>query len=103
MRMNMNNMYFSQLDMLWTIFSKHPNATAYIRGSENYPETKGVAQFYQLPHGVLMVVEMRELPNTTEQCKAVIVHQNIDDFSSQPSGNAGAKIACGEIIPIVLD
>lgn len=31
--------------------------------------------------------------------KAVIVHANKDDFSSQPSGAAGARIACGVIRP----
>jgi len=29
--------------------------------------------------------------------KAVIVHANPDDYASQPSGNAGARIACGVI------
>lgn len=29
--------------------------------------------------------------------RTVIVHQNPDDFTSQPSGNAGPKIACGVI------
>lgn len=29
--------------------------------------------------------------------KALIIHENPDDFTSQPSGNAGAKIGCGEI------
>lgn len=29
--------------------------------------------------------------------KAVIVHANRDDFVSQPSGNSGAKVACGII------
>lgn len=29
--------------------------------------------------------------------KTVIVHGGIDDFSTQPSGNAGSKIACGRI------
>lgn len=32
--------------------------------------------------------------------KTVILHADPDDFTTQPSGNAGAKIACGEIIPI---
>lgn len=30
--------------------------------------------------------------------KAVIVHANPDDYASQPSGNAGARIACGVIV-----
>ena len=29
--------------------------------------------------------------------KTIIIHQNPDDFTTQPSGNAGTKIACGEI------
>lgn len=29
--------------------------------------------------------------------KAVIVHANADDYSSQPAGNAGARVACGVI------
>lgn len=29
--------------------------------------------------------------------KTVIIHQMPDDFTTQPSGNSGKKIACGEI------
>lgn len=29
--------------------------------------------------------------------KTVIIHSGADDFSTQPSGNAGSKIACGRI------
>lgn len=29
--------------------------------------------------------------------KTVIIHAGLDDFTTQPAGNAGAKIACGEI------
>ncbi|MCC8359223.1 superoxide dismutase family protein [Salinimicrobium sediminilitoris] len=29
--------------------------------------------------------------------KAVIVHAGVDDFTSQPSGNAGSRIGCAEI------
>lgn len=31
--------------------------------------------------------------------KTVIVHDGADDFTSQPAGNSGNKIACGKIIP----
>ena len=30
--------------------------------------------------------------------KSVIVHQGTDDFKSQPSGAAGARVSCGGII-----
>lgn len=30
--------------------------------------------------------------------KAIIVHQGTDDFTSQPSGDAGARVSCGGII-----
>jgi len=29
--------------------------------------------------------------------KTVIIHENVDDFTTQPSGNAGKKMACGVI------
>lgn len=29
--------------------------------------------------------------------KTVVIHQQADDFTTQPAGNAGTKIACGEI------
>lgn len=32
--------------------------------------------------------------------KTVIIHANLDDFTTQPSGNAGEKIACGMIVPV---
>ena len=31
--------------------------------------------------------------------KAIIIHSAPDDFTTQPSGNSGAKIACGTIQP----
>ncbi len=30
--------------------------------------------------------------------RTVVIHSRADDFTSQPSGNAGEKIACGEIV-----
>ena len=30
--------------------------------------------------------------------KGIIVHADADDFTSQPSGNAGARIGCGVIV-----
>ena len=37
-------------------------------------------------------------PNKDITGKAIIVHQGTDDFTSQPSGAAGARISCGGII-----
>jgi Cu-Zn family superoxide dismutase len=33
--------------------------------------------------------------------RTVIIHGGVDDFTSQPAGNAGAKIACGRIMRYV--
>jgi Cu-Zn family superoxide dismutase len=30
--------------------------------------------------------------------RVIVIHRNVDDFTTQPAGNAGAKIACGKII-----
>lgn len=35
--------------------------------------------------------------------RTVIIHKNADDFHTQPSGNAGEMIACGEITAWDLD
>ena len=32
--------------------------------------------------------------------KTVIIHSNPDDFTTQPSGNSGKKIACGVIVSV---
>ena len=166
-----NNMYFSELQILWKLFSEIPTATAHIRGSRDYPDIKGIAQFYQTPQGVLIATELMQLPTGKNACekgiyavhihegvecsgneadpfamagthynpngckhpyhagdmpplfendgyaltvfltnrfqvsdvlgKTVIVHDKRDDFTSQPSGDSGRKIACGKIIPIL--
>lgn len=33
--------------------------------------------------------------------KTVIIHSGVDDFTSQPAGNAGKKIACGTIEAVI--
>lgn len=171
----LNNMYFTQLEILWKIFSETPTAIARIRGSEEYPDIKGVAHFYQTTDKVLVLIEVMNLPSvrttsrgTTKagctsgvfavhlhggtECtgnemdpfanamthfnpnncehpyhagdmpplfendgyaltvfvtnrfkvedvlgKTVIVHDKRDDFTTQPSGDSGSKIACGII------
>ena len=33
--------------------------------------------------------------------KTIVLHSSLDDFTTQPSGNAGAKIGCGEIVGLI--
>ncbi len=33
--------------------------------------------------------------------KTVVIHRNPDDFTSQPAGNSGDKIACGVILALI--
>lgn len=32
--------------------------------------------------------------------RTVVIHAHQDDFTTQPSGNSGPKIACGKILPV---
>lgn len=32
--------------------------------------------------------------------KSIVIHQSPDDYTSQPSGNSGKRIACGSIVAI---
>ncbi len=34
-------------------------------------------------------------------CKSVIIHENPDDYRTQPAGNSGTRIACGVICKVV--
>lgn len=167
-----NKMYFTQLELLWKIFSETPAAVAHLHGSMEQPEIKGIAQFYPVPQGTLILTEVMGLPHGKEACdrriyavhihegtqctgnakdpfanamthynpqecehpyhagdmpplfendgyaltvfvtnrfkvdevlgKTVIVHDKQDDFTTQPAGNSGKKIACGIIEPITI-
>ncbi|EGN74274.1 Cu/Zn superoxide dismutase [Idiomarina sp. A28L] len=54
-------------------------------------DASGMAHLEQLDHKLSLTGEHRILG------KAVVVHAQADDLSSQPVGNAGARIACGVI------
>ena len=55
-------------------------------------------------HGRLEVsvegFSLREGPNSVLDAdgSAVVIHANADDMSTDPSGNSGARIACGRIV-----
>lgn len=34
--------------------------------------------------------------------KSVIIHQNPDDYRTQPAGNAGKRLGCGVIVPFCM-
>ena len=141
------------------ILRNRPSAVAEIRGGEEYPQIRGMAEFYALPKGVAILTDVTGLPKTQtnifayhihsgDSCddgfekslghynpsnaehpnhagdmpplfafggdafslfyterfnigevegKTVIIHSQPDDFTTQPSGNSGDKIACGVI------
>lgn len=151
-----------------TALRRRPDAHAILRGSEEYPELCGMVRFYQTGQGVLMLAEVRGLPQGSGPCggrvfgfhihegdactgnaadpfadtgghenpgdcdhphhagdlpplfenrgtalllflshrftvrevlgKTVIIHGQPDDFTTQPSGHTGEKIACGKIV-----
>lgn len=150
-----------------SILRETPQALARIRGSEKYPDLKGIVTFYQTNVGVIVTTQISGLPKSTDVCsspifafhihegerctgnetdsfadalshynpdncphpyhagdmpplfgvngfafcifltdrfsvqdiigKTVIIHSLPDDFTTQPSGNSGTKIACGII------
>lgn len=149
------------------VLNRAPEATAIIRGSQEYPDINGMVRMYQTPMGVLVAAEVMGLPTAEGECaspflgfhihegercsgtaedsfanalghynpqncehpfhagdlppllsnngyalsffltdrftvdevmgKTIIIHEKPDDFVTQPSGNSGMKIACGQI------
>ncbi len=138
---------------------EQPYAVANIVGGADYPTISGTAEFYAFQNGVLVVVDVSNLPKTETNIfalhihdgttcdnnfaetgthynptneqhpnhkgdlpplfsnngrawlaffdqrfninevieKVVIIHDRRDDFTTQPSGDSGNKIACGII------
>lgn len=81
----------------------HFNPTKMPHGGQNGPhhagdipslkaDASGVAEAEFRIGGVLMGGEAAMIG------KAVVVHANPDDYTSQPSGNAGPRIACGVLL-----
>jgi len=154
-------------EALSTVLQMIPQAYAFIRGSEAYPEINGAVYFYPIWEGTLIIADVYGLPRETEPCTGrifgfhihegrsctgnsqdpfadtgshynpadcrhpehagdfpplfgndgyaltmfytnrfvpeevightVVIHDMPDDFRTQPSGDSGSKIACGEI------
>jgi Cu-Zn family superoxide dismutase len=56
-------------------------------------DSTGVAQVDAVSNGTSLVSGQ---PNDVHG-KAIVVHEKADDYATQPSGNSGARIACGVI------
>ena len=157
-----------QYSQLESLLKMPPNAHATIKGGPGYPNINGMVFFYQAADGVLLLAQVRGLPQGTEPCssnvfgfhihegssctgnaedpfanagshynphncphpahagdlpplfgnhgfafmafvtdrfsvnevigRTVIIHLSPDDFTTQPSGNSGKNIACGQIM-----
>ena len=90
-----------------------PAAEALIRGGASYPGLSGAVSFTPTAAGVLVMADLEGLPTAagrgflavlTDRFSlpevvghTVILHGHLDDFTTQPSGSAGEKIACGVI------
>jgi Cu-Zn family superoxide dismutase len=60
-------------------------------------DAQGVAQLHTHAEGVTLGTGQ---PNDV-MGRAVILHAKPDDYTTQPSGNSGARIACGVIAPAI--
>lgn len=157
---------YNHIDFL-SLIVQRPDAFAGLEGSNDYPNLRGEAYFYQTEKGVMVVTQAEGLPMSSDVCKqpifachihsgtscmgnetdpfadamthynphncphpyhagdlpplfgcngfafsafltdrfsvteiigkTIIIHANPDDFTTQPSGNSGMKIACGTI------
>lgn len=72
--------------------------THYNPGGCPHPEHAGdfPPLLSNMGYGLLMFYTARFLPEEVIG-RTVIIHRLADDFHTQPSGNSGEKIACGEI------
>lgn len=147
---------------LYMILKNKPNAIARIAGNKDYSELRGIAEFYNVSFGGVVVnIEVDGLPHKKEESgffgchihefgnctqpfdktgnhynpektehpyhagdlppllgnggyawisfydrrftvdeiigKSIVIHEMMDDFTTQPSGGSGTKIGCGVI------
>lgn len=94
-------------------FHIHEGASCSNNGTEPFPETLSHYNPQNCPHpyhagdlpplfvsrGSAFAVFLTSRFSVCEILgKTVVIHSSPDDFTTQPSGNSGTKIACGEII-----
>ena len=68
---------------------------------ENHPKHAGDLPPLLNQNGrALLAVETNRFQVWDIIGRTVVIHSNADDFHSQPAGNAGRKIGCGQICPL---
>ena len=87
-----SNMYFTQIEVLWKIFSEVPTAVAYIRGNKAYPEIKGIAHFYPAGQSVLVLTEVMNLPTKKGVCDGGVFALHIHE-GTECTGNNNDSFA----------
>ncbi len=81
-----------QIPHFSALLHRRPHLIARIRGSEKYPEIRGIVRFYQSNHGVIIMAEVAGLPDTAETCQAPIFGFHIHE-GEHCSGNVGDPFA----------
>lgn len=82
-----------------TITSPFANAGEHFNpGNCSHPEHAGDLPLLLSAHGIALLLTYTDRFTPKEVIgRTVIIHEHPDDFHSQPSGNAGSMIGCGEI------
>lgn len=69
----------------------------------SHPEHAGdLPILYTADGNITTVFETNKFTLDEIKDKTIIIHEQADDFKSQPAGNSGEKIACGEITEFKL-
>ena len=95
-------------NFIHTLMQSPPDASAWIAGGNNFPSISGLARFYATEYeGTLVEVEVFGLPNVatpgSSNFYGMHIHENgvcvspPDNFTTQPAGDSGERIACGVI------
>lgn len=58
---------------------RRPDATAIIRGNENYPKIKGTVRFCESGNGIIVIAEITGLPANKELCKNSVLGFHIHE------------------------
>jgi len=73
-------------------------AVAELVASPNYPNISGRIFFQGLTNGTAILGFITDRFCLRDVIgRSVIIHENPDDYRTQPSGNSGRRIACGVI------